>query len=91
MEETLKATIIYDNDTYRLRYFDKNGTELKPGDKIIYDDGTIEELHLTEEDRLGTDATNKAWIADGRALPCEYGVYPLEREEMGSITKYTSD
>lgn len=26
---------------------------------------------------LGTDATNPIWIEKGRAVPCEYGIYPF--------------
>lgn len=79
------ATIIEENGTYR--YFDKNGTELKDGDIIRYDSGNEEKLYLTTNGRLGTDATNPSWVKSGRALPCEYGVYPLEYGEMKEIVK----
>lgn len=39
---------------------------------------TPETLYRTENGTLGTDATNPSWIASGRAVPCEYGIYPLE-------------
>jgi len=69
------------------RYFDKNGTELMDGDIIMYDSGRKERLYLTDKGRLGTDATNPSWIESGRALPCEYGVYPLEYGEMKELVK----
>ena len=34
---------------------------------------------------VGTDATNKHWIKTGRAIPCEYGVYPLTIEETEEV------
>ena len=36
---------------------------------------------------LGTDATNPAWIKSGRAVPCEFGIYPLTEDEMKEIEK----
>ena len=79
------ATIIKEKDAYR--YFDKNGTELKDGDIIRYDSGREDKLYLTTNSRLGTDATNPSWVESGRALPCEYGIYPLEYGEMKEIVK----
>lgn len=82
---TMKATIIKENGVYR--YFDKEGTELHDGDFIRWDNGVIEKLYLTDNGRLGTDATNPIWIASGRAVPCEYGIYPLEWSNMSEIVK----
>lgn len=83
----LKATMVYDevNDNYT--YYDKNGNILHDGDTIIYDDGKEEKLYETEEGFLGTDATNRLWIETGRAVPCEYGVYPLEDRELMEVVK----
>lgn len=67
------------------RYFDKNGVEITEGCKIRYADGKVKTVYLTEGDELGTDATNPTWIATGRAMPCEYGVYPLEWEETEEV------
>ena len=67
----------------QLHYFDRNGTELHDGDTIRYESG----LYLTENGRLGTDATNPVWIADSRAVPCEYGIYRPEEEETEEIVK----
>ena len=81
--------IKYENGKFR--YFDKNGVEITEGCKIRYDgnvmypEGRVMEVYLTEEGYLGTDATNPAWIANGRAVPCEYGIYPLTREETDSV------
>ena len=74
------AAIVEDNGKYH--YFDRNGIELKDGDIICYEDGRKEKLYLTAEGRLGADATNPSWIESGRAVPCEYGIYPLEYEEI---------
>ena len=81
----MKSAIVFKNDEYH--YFDKNGVELKNGDTIAYDDGSTKVLYLSEEGRLGTDATNPLWVESGRAVPCEYGIYPLEESEMAQIAK----
>lgn len=80
-------TGIYLNDG-AIKYYDKNGTELFEGDSIMFDSETTPKtLYRTEDGTLGTDATNPSWIASGRALPCEYGIYPLEDAEMSCIAK----
>lgn len=63
------------------RYFDRNGKEITEGCKIKYKNGKIKEVYLTENDELGTDATNPLWIENGRAVPCEFGIYPLENAD----------
>lgn len=67
------------------RYFDRNGREITEGCKIRYASGRVEKVYLTEDNQLGTDATNKRWIETGRAAPCEYGIYPLTREETEEV------
>lgn len=71
------------------KYFDKNGKEITEGCKVKYADGrrsrTIYTVYLTENDELGTDATNPAWIESGRAVPCEFGIYPFEESETNEI------
>ena len=84
-EKKMLATITVRNGKFV--YYDKKGNELHDGDTVKYDDGKIEKLYLTESGQLGVDATNKAWIQSGRAVPCEYGVYPLEEQEMILLTK----
>lgn len=69
----------------KVRYFDKNGKEITDGCKIKYEDGTIKKVYLTESELLGTDATNPKWIEWGRAVPGEYGIYPLEEKETEVI------
>ena len=68
-------------------YYDKNGNEIHNGDTIKWDNGKIEKVYLTEEDMLGTDATNPKWIEDGKAYPCEYGIYPFSKSDMAEIEK----
>lgn len=63
------------------QYFDKHGREITEGCQIKYPDGHVEIVYRTEKDLLGIDATNKHWIETGRAVPCEYGVYPLSRQD----------
>lgn len=72
------------------RYFDKNGVEITEGCKIKYSFGdrsmnSIKEVYLTEDGRLGTDATNPSWIKSGKATPCEYGIYPLDADETDEV------
>ncbi len=71
------------------RYFDKNGKEITEGCKIRYAEGTrsrtVYEVYRTENDELGTDATNPSWIESGRAVPCEYGIYAFEEVETNEV------
>lgn len=60
---------------------------LQDGDIIVYADGREEKVYESTDGRLGTDATNKHWIETGRAVPCEYGLYPLEYEELKEVVK----
>ena len=75
--------IKYENG--KLRYFDRNGKEITEGCTIRCDLDTEKHcdkiVYLTEDESLGTDATNPSWIERGWAVPCEYGIYPLTREE----------
>ena len=75
--------IKYENG--KLRYFDKNGNEITEGCKVRYNNGKVMEIYLTDRDTLGTDATNPHWIKTGRAVPCEYGIYPLTEEETEEV------
>lgn len=60
----------------KTRYYDINGTEIHAGDFVIIN-GKMEEVYETEDGDLGIDATNPAWIREGRAVACEFGVYPF--------------
>ncbi len=56
--------------------------------------GQIEEVFEWSQDGdmgLGTDATNKSWIEDGRARPCEYGIYPFNFEDLQDIVVVPED
>lgn len=72
------------------KYFDRNGKEIIEGCKIKYLHGDkslerIEKVYRAENGELGIDATNPIWIDTGRAVPCEYGVYPLNTEETEMV------
>lgn len=67
------------------RYFDKNGKEITEGCKIRYAIIGIKEVYRTNDEQLGTDATNPIWIEKGRAEPCEFGIYPLTLEETNEV------
>lgn len=75
--------IKYENG--KLRYFDKNGVEITEGSKIKFASGRVQEVYLTDGDELGTDATNPKWIETGRAVPCEYGIYPLTKADTNEV------
>lgn len=75
--------IKYENG--KRKYFDRNGAEIIEGCKVKYANGEIKRVYLTEDGELGTDTTNPKWIESGRAVPCEYGIYPLTREETEEI------
>ena len=83
----LKATMVYDEVNDKYIYFDRNGVMLQDGDIIVYADGREEKVYESTDGSLGTDATNKHWIETGRAVPCEYGLYPLEYEELKEVVK----
>lgn len=83
----LKATMVYDEVNDKYIYFDRNGVMLQDGDIIVYADGREEKVYESTDGCLGTDATNKHWIETGRAVPCEYGLYPLEYEELKEVVK----
>lgn len=67
------------------QYFDKNGREITEGCQIKYPCGRVETVYRTEKDLLGIDATNKHWIETGRAVPCEYGIYPFSKEVLQEV------
>lgn len=67
------------------RYFDKNGVEITEGATIRYANGRTETVYCTEDGELGTDSTNPKWVASGRAVPCEFGVYPLTSSETDEV------
>ena len=70
--------IVYEKDA--ARYYDIHGAEIRDGDTVLLD-GREAKVYLTEGGYLGTDATNPAWVASGRAAPCEYGVYPFNEAD----------
>ena len=67
------------------RYFDKNGKEIIKGSTVRYGDGRTEIVYETEDGELGVDATNPKWIANGRAFPCEYGIFPFNKAETEMV------
>ena len=62
------------------KYLDKNGVEITDGCTIQTEDGNAKKVYLTDDGYLGTDATNPKWIEMGRAVECQFGVYPLTEE-----------
>lgn len=79
-----KERIVEENGVFR--YFDKNGVELHEGD-VVFLDGKERKLFLTTKQELGVDATNPFWISTGRAIPCEYGIYPLTISDLKNLYK----
>ena len=69
----------------KMRYFDRNGREITEGCMIRYLSGQVEKVYLTEDGELGIDATNPKWIERGRAVPCEYGIYPLNEDDTNEV------
>lgn len=68
-----------------MRYVDMNGKEIREGALVKSEDGTVQKIYLTADGELGTDATNPKWIESGRAVPCEYGIYPLTKSEADTL------
>lgn len=90
--DTIKSAIVTEGD--KVRYFDKEGSELHDGDMVEFDavivpEGKIrrEKLYLTSEGTLGTDATNPTWLEKGWAYPCRFGIYELTEADMKYIRK----
>lgn len=67
------------------KYYDKNGKEITDGCSIRFANGRVEKVYLTENEELGTDATNPVWIEKGKAEPCEYGIYPLTERDTEEV------
>lgn len=85
MEKKNKGKVVEKDGVYR--YFDRDGIELFEGDIVEHENGKREELYMTENGELGTDATNPSWIEMGRAVACEYGVYPLNNADVAEMKK----
>lgn len=67
-----------------MKYIDTKGNKIKEGDIIKFSNDERErQVYLTSDNELGTDATNPSWIESGRAVPCEFGIYPLEGKLLG--------
>ena len=67
---------------YAFNYVGRHGVPIKEGN-IILEGNTVEKVYLTTENELGTDATNPVWLENGRACPCEYGIYPFQGRQVG--------
>lgn len=83
--------IMWDENQVK-RYYDNNGEEIHAGNYVVFGSAEEAEAHNIErkpekvylcadEETLGTDATNPKWIENGRACPCEYGIYPFNEAD----------
>lgn len=72
--------------TTPIPYYDMNGEEIHEGDCVKMGD-KLEKVYLTEEGYLGWDSTNPAWIEMGRAVPCEFGIYPFNEMDEPVLVK----
>ena len=70
-------------------YFDRHKNPIRAGYFVRMDGSSEpEKVYLTEENRLGTDATNKSWIKAGKAYPGMMGIYPFEGHIEGDTEPY---
>ena len=69
----------------KLRYYDKNGTEILRGMKIRWDNGDVDVTYRADNDELGIDATNPSLVQKGKMNPCEMGIYPFTEEDLKEI------
>ena len=83
--EKIVSQCTYEGDL--IRYYDKEGAELHEGDFVEYPDGKLKMLYLTDKGELGIDATNPVWLENGKAVPCEYGIYPLNMTDLKEVVK----
>lgn len=63
-----------------------NGKEIHEGD-IVKMGNELKEVYRTENNELGTDATNPLWIKTGRAVPTEFGIYPFDTADEPIIVE----
>ena len=79
--------IVYEGG--KRKYYDRNGKEIIEGCKVRYTNNSrsqeVYKVYQTSEGELGTDATNPKWIESGRAIPCEYGIFPFNKAETEVI------
>ena len=69
------------------KYYDMNGEEIHAGDYVMMN-GRKEKVYLCDDEiTLGTDATNPVWLESGRAVACEYGVYPFSHYDEPVLIK----
>ena len=69
-----------DRESNPVKYFDADCKQIHKGD-IVFMNGRCREVYMTEDGHLGTDATNPDWINAGKAVPCEYGIYPFDEQD----------
>ena len=67
-------------------YYDVNGERIENGDTVLLN-GREERVYLTEDNELGVDATNPAWIERGWACECEFGIYPFCEDDEPILIK----
>ena len=67
------------------RYFDKHRREIVKDSIIRYPSGVEERVYETDHGELSTDATSRGWIATGRAVPCEFGIFPLTKADTDIV------
>ena len=67
------------------RYFDKHGREIVKDSIIRYPSGVEERVYETDQGELGTDATSPGWIVTDRAVPCEFGIFPLTKADTDIV------
>ena len=70
--------IEYKADT--IAYYDMYGVEIFEGD-TIYMNGRDRKVYKTADGYLGSHATNPIWIESGKAVECEYGIYPFTEDD----------
>lgn len=68
----------------KYHYYDTYGIEIQEGD-IVLMGNQREQVYLTVDGELGTDATNKRWLETGKAYPCEFGIYPFNTADEAIV------
>lgn len=66
-----------------MRYFDRNGTEIKAGMFLHMEDGSIEQVYACGEDNLGINASNEEYLRR-QGLDSDYyrEYYPLSQFDL---------
>lgn len=72
------------------KYFDRNGKEIKPGDKVKYPDGKIETVHLIRKSEYNVE-NDKLGIPISHCADLDLGYYAFTESDTNNIEIVSED